>query len=163
MTTTTQPDSLDRLIDHHTGRPSEPVGPTGSIRIGEFSIRAPEGGQDIIVRLDEDDMPGVFEMGDHHGAVLVRHCADGEYDLVTFDLQRSDPFAVLDRAMETLLRTREQLERMIPKEQREPGQCMTRGDWGRCRGREAHEGAHRFPTEAEWKATQPPRLVKRSA
>ncbi len=94
-------------------------------------------------------MPGVHEMGNHYGAVLVRLCVDGESEIVSFDLGRSDPFAVLDQAIETLRQTRAQLERVVPPRSASRGGHDSRL-WGRRQGREGHSCHHPFPTRGRW-------------
>lgn len=135
------------------------------IDLSDFSIRPVDGGNTVDYRGLPDDMPcKPGALGLHHGAVLVRLDVDGEWsDVVNVAAGRSSDLSVLRRVIDTLIQVRDQIERMVPEDQRWAGQCMASGDWGRCEGREGHGGDHDFPTEEEWKTTRLPQVVKRTA
>lgn len=84
------------------------------------------------------------------GVVLVELGVDNNsHDSVVMDAGRSSELRVLDETIDRLQRIRDALAESSPASRL--GQCMSAGNWGRCELSDGHEGAHDFPTEAEWR------------
>lgn len=105
--------------------------------------------------------------GEQYAAMLIRFDVDGGLTSVDVDLDRSSDTTVLDRAIATLTELR---DRRLSMGGPGYGQCMTAGDYGRCKLREGHvaemaagghEPMHVFPTEAECDAAIEQRMQAR--
>src|SRR4051794_37299519 len=90
-----------------------------------------------------DDVPA--PPGEDMGRILIRLNVDGMGPIVNVDLGRTDQLEALDDAIETLRQVRDDLGRIYGE--RRDGQCLTSGDWGRCKSATGHGGDHDFPTE----------------
>jgi hypothetical protein len=97
--------------------------------------------------MEPEDIRG----GSDEGQILVRIDVDGQVDIVYSDLRETGDVAAIDRAINALQRIRDGLATAY-RGQNDPGVCLERGGWGRCRLMHGHEGEHRLPTEEEWQA-----------
>ena len=96
------------------------------------------------------DLPSP-EGGTRAGAILVELDVDGEMDIVSGDLHQTADLRAIERAIVALQHLHAALAQCYPEELRWAGRCMEHGDWGRCYGRDGHDGQHQLPTESDWR------------
>jgi len=101
----------------------------------------------------DEDFSEAPATGVNTGAVLVRLNVDHEHDSVTLDSNGSSEFRALSAAIEHLQRVHDVLAEFSASAA--DGWCMDAGDWGRCKGRDGHDGTHDFPTEVEYRQSNP--------
>lgn len=72
-------------------------------------------------------------------------------DIVNADIGQTGDLRAIERAIVALQRLHSGLEQCYPADLRRAGRCMEQGDWGRCHGRDGHDGQHQLPTEGDWR------------
>jgi hypothetical protein len=105
--------------------------------------------EQIHFRADDEAFPA--GPGENSGRLLLELDVDGEFTFITVDAGRTGHLQLLAAAMSKLEQLHASLSVMYPGGER--GQCLVRGDWGRCQSDHDHDGSHAFPTEEEVRTT----------